>query len=102
MTKTANFIELFSKKVDIEKNDYTIKEFNAIVKEVYTETYKNKKTAKVDINGVAKPKKALSAYNVFMKDKMAELKEKNPDMNAKDKFKIVAEEWSAKKQNNNI
>jgi hypothetical protein len=94
MTKTSDFIELFSKTIDISKNDYTIKEINAIVKEIYTKTYKGKKNAKNNEDGVVKPTRALSPYNIFMKEKMAELKEKHPDMNGKEKFKIVAEEWS--------
>jgi SpoVK/Ycf46/Vps4 family AAA+-type ATPase len=101
MTKTANFIELFKNTVDISKNDYTIKELNAIVKDAYMETYKEKKTrkAKVSEDGVVRPKKALSPYNIFMKDKMAELKRDHPEMTGKEKFKIVAEEWNAKKAN---
>jgi len=101
MSKTSNFIELFNKTVDVSKNDYTIKEFNAIVKEVYNETYKVKKVvkSKLDANGVEKPKKALSQYNIFMKEKMAELKINNPDMNPKEKFKFISEEWSKKKAN---
>jgi hypothetical protein len=99
MTKTANFIELFTKKVDVSKNDYTIKELNAIVKDVYMETYKVKKTKKTkeSEDGVAKPTKPLSPYNIFMKEKMAELKRDHPEMNGKEKFKIVAEEWNAQK-----
>ena len=31
-TKTADFIELFAKNIDINKDDYTIKELNVIVK----------------------------------------------------------------------
>lgn len=101
MSKTSNFIELFNKTVDVSKNDYTIKELNAIIKEVYNETYKVKKVvkSKLDSNGVEKPKKPLSQYNIFMKEKMAELKINNPDMNPKEKFKIISEEWSKKKAN---
>lgn len=100
-TKTANFIELFTKTIDVSKNDYTIKELNAIVKNVYMETYKDKNTKKTKNteNNVEKPKKELSQYNIFMKEKMAELKRDHPEMNGKEKFKIVAEEWNAKKAN---
>lgn len=98
-TKTADFIELFAKNIDINKDDYTIKELNVIVKNTYNETYKckGKRGKKTEVDGEAKPKKELSPYNIFMKEKMAELKEKHPEMNAKDKFKIVAEEWSKQK-----
>ena len=99
MTKTANFIELFTKTVDVSKNDYTIKELNAIVKDVYMETYKAKKTRKIKVSedGVVKPTKVLSHYNLFMKEKMVELKRDHPEMNGKEKFKIVAKEWNAQK-----
>lgn len=99
-TKTANFIELFTKKIDINNNDYTIKELNAIVKDVYMEIYKEKKPRKNKVNedGTVKPPKALSPYNIFMKEKMAELKREHPEMTGKEKFKIVAEEWNAQKK----
>ena len=99
MSKTTNFIELFTKTVDVSKNDYTIKELNAIVKDVYMETYKVKKSRKTKVSedGIIKPTKPLSPYNIFMKDRMAELKRDHPEMNGKEKFKIIAEEWNAQK-----
>lgn len=99
MSKTTNFIELFTKTVDVSKNDYTIKELNAIVKDVYMETYKVKKSRKTKVSedGIIKPAKPLSPYNIFMKDRMAELKRDHPEMNGKEKFKIIAEEWNAQK-----
>uniref|UniRef100_A0A6C0J2G8 HMG box domain-containing protein n=1 Tax=viral metagenome TaxID=1070528 RepID=A0A6C0J2G8_9ZZZZ len=99
MSKTTNFIELFTKTVDVSKNDYTIKELNAIVKDVYMETYKVKKSRKTKVSedGIIKSTKPLSPYNIFMKDRMAELKRDHPEMNGKEKFKIIAEEWNAQK-----
>jgi hypothetical protein len=36
-------------------------------------------------------------YQIFMKDRMKELKQENPDKNAKDIMKMAASEWTNKK-----
>ena len=40
-----------------------------------------------------------TAYNLFMKDKMNQLKIEQPDMTAKERFSSAAELWSTEKQN---
>ena len=43
-----------------------------------------------------------TAYNLFMKEKMNELKEQNPEMTAKERFSSAAELWSVEKQNTEL
>ncbi|EJU00075.1 hypothetical protein DACRYDRAFT_54873, partial [Dacryopinax primogenitus] len=44
-------------------------------------------------------KKKSSPYNVFMKNELAKLKEKNPDMPHKERFKMAASAWATSKEN---
>ena len=44
-------------------------------------------------------KKKPSMYNIFMKEEMARLKKKKPDMDHKERFKTAAGNWKTSKQN---
>lgn len=49
----------------------------------------------------AKPEKKTrppTAYNLYMKEKIAELKETHPDMDNKERMKLAAEIWSQNKK----
>ncbi|KAG8843508.1 hypothetical protein FRB96_004015 [Tulasnella sp. 330] len=58
-----------------------------------------KKTRSSSSSGVGGKKKGPSPYNLYMKSKLAEFKEKYPDMAHKDRFKKVAEEWKLSAEN---
>jgi len=58
---------------------------------------KTEKTEKKSVGGGAKKKS--SPYNVFMKNELAKLKEKNPDMPHKERFKLAASSWGTAKEN---
>jgi hypothetical protein len=45
-----------------------------------------------------KPKRAPSAYNLFIRDKLAELKESDPDMASKDRMKAATALWREHKE----
>lgn len=47
-----------------------------------------------------KKPRAPSAYNLFMKEKMGELKDSHPDLNNIERMKMAAEMWSASKTAN--
>jgi len=47
----------------------------------------------------AKPKRELSAYNVFMKQELAALKAEHPELDHQAAFKQVAESWKASPMN---
>ncbi|KAF8594802.1 hypothetical protein BDV93DRAFT_458312, partial [Ceratobasidium sp. AG-I] len=44
-------------------------------------------------------KKKSSPYNVYMKSELAKLKEKNPDMPHKERFKLAATTWATSSDN---
>ena len=94
----------FAKLMDDQTNEPTKKEVAAVVTKFYTQLKKDKKAngaAAVDEN---KPKRAPTAYNIFFKEQMAILKDKEKDlpkddcMTAKAKMAHVAELWKAKKE----
>ena len=94
----------FAKLMDDQTNEPSKKEVSAVVTKFYTQLKKDKKAngaAAVDEN---KPKRAPTAYNIFFKEQMAILKDKEKDlpkddcMTAKAKMAHVAELWKAKKE----
>ncbi|EIN14425.1 hypothetical protein PUNSTDRAFT_58980, partial [Punctularia strigosozonata HHB-11173 SS5] len=44
-------------------------------------------------------KKKLTAYNKFMQSEMARLKEKEPELEHKDRFKKATSNWKTSKEN---
>jgi hypothetical protein len=56
-----------------------------------------KKAAGSSDEGVPKKKRAPSAYNIYIKNKMAEIKEKKPELKGKDLMKAAIEAWNADK-----
>ncbi|NDB55238.1 hypothetical protein EB169_05345 [archaeon] len=75
----------------------------------YKEKAKEKKAAKaekpkrkkgVDKDGNPKEKRAPSAYNIFVKEKYAEIKEANPDMDKTEIFAEIAKLWQGQKAEN--
>jgi hypothetical protein len=58
---------------------------------------KGKKVAGSSDEGVAKKKRAPSAYNIYIKNKMAEIKAKKPELKGKDLMKAAIEAWNADK-----
>ncbi|KZO92748.1 hypothetical protein CALVIDRAFT_567050 [Calocera viscosa TUFC12733] len=57
------------------------------------------KTEKTEKKSVGGAKKKSSPYNVFMKNELAKLKEKHPDMPHKERFKTAASSWATAKEN---
>ena len=50
-----------------------------------------------DADGNIIKKRAPSAYNLFVKDKIAEVKTENPALNSKEAFKMAIEAWNKQK-----
>jgi len=50
-----------------------------------------------DADGNIIKKRAPSAYNIFVAEKIAEIKKENPDLNSKDAFKQAIEAWNKQK-----
>lgn len=106
-----------------KEQDYTLTELKTILSDVYNTVNGGKKiikkieTEKVDLSGDEddtlkkkgrpvksskdngeKKKREPSAYNIFIKDKYAELKLSNPDMTAKEIMLSAAAAWTTNKQ----
>ena len=109
---TVAIVEEFTNLVDVTKS-YTLKEIKDILSAVYkTKSSKKKnnvssddetsdgekkqrrsKKEKLDKDGNVKQKKKPSAYNLYIKARVEELKKENPDSTAIDRMKTAASTW---------
>ena len=80
---TVEIIANFTSNVDITKS-YTLKEMLSILTKAYPRD---------------KKKREPSLYNIYMKDKMAEIKKSNPELNNKEVMNTAAKEWGNNKNN---
>lgn len=104
MSFNAKVIEKFSSIILEDKDTtYTVSEMKKILSEVYKEI-KNDNSNDVNIKNNRRgskkrtdndrPKKAPSAYNIFIKQKMLELKESDSSISPKDLMKVASTYWS--------
>ena len=122
---TAEIIEEFNKIVNKEQ-EYTLAELKAILTDIYkvkngkkvtvkkvkevksdedapSDEEKPKKRGrpakepKLNAKGEEKKKREPSAYNIFIKEKYAELKQQNNALTTKEIMLLAAAEWSKKK-----
>lgn len=61
-------------------------------------TSPKKASKKSDEEKVKKPKRAPSAYNMFISEKMAEIKKENPALKGKELMKAAIEVWNEQKK----
>ena len=100
MTTVDKVIEFLKTKIDFDEDfEGFFKEFKetlkADVKAAAKKTTKksSKKSESSDTEGEPKKKRAPSAYNLYIKDKMAEIKVSNPEIKGKDLMKAAIDEW---------
>jgi hypothetical protein len=86
---TKQIIDKFVASVDVS-NSYSLSDLVKLLKDAH------KNTKNTDKNGVDKPKKAPSLYNLFIKEQMAILK--NDGCNPKERMKKATDEWRKKKE----
>ena len=92
MTTVDKVVEFLKSKIDFDED------FEGFFKE-FKETLKAdmkaaaKKSGKKSSDGEPKKKRAPSAYNLYIKDKMAEIKVSNPEIKGKDLMKAAIDEW---------
>jgi hypothetical protein len=95
----ADFAAFLGEKIDFD-DDMTgyFEEFTKTLQvEKPAKVGKGKKsTSSSDEEGVKK-KRAPSAYNIYIKNKMAEIKAKKPELKGKDLMKAAIEAWNADK-----
>jgi len=95
---TKKEVDEYCKQFWKEQKD-KIKEAKAAEKAAKAADAKNpKKNKKVDEDGNVKEKRAPSAYNLFVKEKYAEIKEENPEMDKTKIFEELARLWNIHKQ----
>ncbi len=103
---TSGIVEEFIQKIDTEK-EYDLKELKQILSDIYKSkttgkpkaTKKTtKKADKMQIDAPEKPKRAPTAYNLFIKQRIIALKDEQPDVPAKERLTVAASEWKSLSQ----
>jgi len=89
-----NVLEKFNALIDFEKTDYTIVELVKLLKTACAKKGNSSKKNSADGEPVAK--KPLSAYNIFIREKMEEYK--TDELAPKDKLKKAVEAWNEHKK----
>ena len=102
----ANMPDILNTKKDVDEyckqfwkdNKGKVKEAKAAEKAAKAEKPKRKKG--FDKDGNPKEKRAPSAYNIFVKEKYAEIKAENPNMDKTEIFAEIAKKWQESKKLN--
>ena len=101
-----NMPEALNTKKDVDEyckqfwKDYMEKAKEAKAADKAAKAKKPKRKKGVDNDGNPKEKRPPSAYNIFVKDKRAEVKEANPEMDNKEILTEIARLWKAQKGEN--
>lgn len=96
MTTTAQVVADFAALFEGKDEEVSITEMKKMLGEVYkvvTSSKKPLKKARKEIGEVEKPKKAPSAYNIFMKAQMEKLKREGSTLSGKEKMQLIAALW---------
>ena len=96
MSLNTNVLAKLSEKIECMDN-LTQADMIKYLKEAYKEVDTGKKTRKSPKKaeeGVEKKKREPSAYNIFMKEKMAELKQNGETLTGKELMQKVAGMWN--------
>jgi len=102
----ANMPDILNTKKDVDEyckqfwkdNKEKVKEAKAAEKAAKAEKPKRKKG--FDKDGNPKEKRAPSPYNIFVKEKYAEIKAENPNMDKTEIFAEIAKKWQESKKLN--
>lgn len=89
-----NVVEKFKELINYEKTDYTINDLVKLLKQAALKKASSKKNSST--SSEPKEKKPLSAYNIFIREKMEEYK--TQDLAPKDKLKKAVEAWNEHKK----
>jgi hypothetical protein len=93
---TANIINEFS-ELSLKKNEENELKLNDLLK-ILTDVYNKHDSSSEKKPKKEKTEKKLSAYNLFMKEKLPELKKENPESNIRELMSQVAKLWNEKKE----
>lgn len=88
------FAKFLGEKIDFDEDMQAyFNEFKATIVLEKVEVPKEKGKGKTE--GGEKKKRAPSAYNLYIKDKMAEIKAAQPELKGKDLMKAAIQAWNA-------
>jgi len=90
-----NVVEKFTASIDFNKTDYTSNDLVKLLKNAVSKKSSNKKSGGSESSEL-KEKKPLSAYNIFIRERMEEYK--TQDLAPKDKLKKAVEAWNEHKK----
>lgn len=97
MSTVDKLVTFLSEKIEFDDDMKTLfDDFKKATKEEIKASFKNDRSRK-SRGGEKKAKREPSAYNLFIKDKMAEIKVKRPDLKGKDLMKEAIDEWKKTK-----
>lgn len=92
-----NVVDKFSASIDFTKTDYTSNDLVKLLKTAISKKNTSKKTVGATSSSEAlKEKKPLSAYNIFIRERMEEYK--TEELAPKDKLKKAVEAWNEHKK----
>lgn len=95
-------MQAFKNKFEMDESDLNefANEFKESLKETNKELAKSMTKRGKKSSGEAKEKKKRepTAYNLFIKSKMAEIKETNPEIKGKELMRAAVEAWNAEKK----
>jgi hypothetical protein len=84
----------FKDSVNVD-NNYSLKELQKLLEVSYKKIFKTKGSSSADV-----VKKAPSAYNIFIKEEIARMKQENKQgVDPKDFMKLAAQKWQEHKSN---
>lgn len=92
-SKVDKLFEVFHNNIN-SNSDYSLKDFQKILENSYKDVYGTKgKNKKTDLE-----KKPPSAYNIFIKNEIAKIRDEKPEgILPKDYMKIAAGRWKEQK-----
>ena len=95
MTAVNKVLEAFVSSYGDSQDKITLDELKGRLTEIYKQISKGKK---VKVEKTDKKKREPTAYNLFLQEKMAELKEVEPKLTAQEKMSRVSELWKEHKE----
>jgi len=98
----SELIQRITDFLSSSSEDISKKELTAAISKLYDEMKKPEKKEKKEKKEMKeneeKKKRAPTAYNIFMQEQMAKLKEEESKMTGKEKMSHIAKLWKAKKE----
>ena len=97
MTTTAKVVADFAALFDEKDEEVSLVEMKKMLSEVHKAASglkkKSSKKGKKESGKDEKPKRAPTAYNLFMKEQMEKLKQDGSSLSGKEKMQAIAELW---------